>query len=74
MTPYTYLLIRNNPEQDTMPAIKFFFEMKGGTVFTVSDFNKLFSMWLHRIVGIRALQQINIYVFKELDHYFKEYV
>ena len=80
MTPYEYLMIRNNPENDTSPVIFFFYKLCGG-VLNKNEFDVYFIEFLIRISNTsntkyieQMVSKINIFVFYKLDEYFKNYI
>lgn len=65
-----YLYIRNNPTQDTMPVLLFYFNLKSNLKMDMGEFNHYFSLWLRRSGAVMILGSIIYGVFKELDKYF----
>jgi hypothetical protein len=74
MTPYEYLLYRNDPSKDTMPVLYHWFELNSKTSLSYSEFIKTFSVWLWNIVGIHRLGDIVNYTFMQLDKKYAKYL
>lgn len=80
MTPYEYLMIRNSPEQDTSPALFFYYQQRGGHL-NKNEFDVYLIEFLiyvgnstNKVVIARLLGLVISFVFRELDKQFKDYL
>jgi len=80
MSPYEYLMIRNNPEQDTSPVLFFHYQQGGGHL-NKNEFDVCLIEFLiyvgnstNKVVISRLLGLVIGFVFRELDKHFKDYL
>ena len=56
-----------NPNTDMMLVYYFFYDLRGGKSLSFEQFRYAFSIWLHRILGIGSLPQLQYWALGELN-------
>lgn len=65
-----YLRIRNNPKEDTMPALYFYYSLCVKKRLSYEDFKMCMGVWIFNVIGIRGLGKVIEYTFYKLDLHF----
>lgn len=57
-----------DPNTDMMEVYFFYYNLKKGKSLSFEQFRYAFSIWLHRILGINRLPQLQYWVLSELNN------
>jgi hypothetical protein len=72
MTRAEFIELRDNPLADTMELYFFYFNLKTFSLLSFSAFVYAFSMWIHSVIGVRGLAQVQYKVLSELEQHFNK--